>query len=137
MASPLKNLSFGAFPTAEGTVFRIWAPTANAIEIHLYDSNTKVRDQSTASFPLKKNEIGIFEGTIKEAKEGTLYKVKVDDKPPFPDPTSRHQPEGVHGPSQVVDIASYKWSDDDWMSKSPPSQTAYHALSPLRITDQG
>ena len=32
----------------------------------------------------------------------------------FPDPVSRWQPEGVHGPSRIVDAASFPWSDQDW-----------------------
>jgi len=38
----------------------------------------------------------------------------LDGAGPYPDPCSRFQPQGVHGPSSVVDPAAFEWSDRDW-----------------------
>jgi maltooligosyltrehalose trehalohydrolase len=38
----------------------------------------------------------------------------LDGEGPFPDPASRYQPEGVHGPSQIIDPTQFAWSDHDW-----------------------
>src|SRR5262249_46016883 len=44
---------------------------------------------------------------------GSLYSVRLDqEEAVYADPTSRFQPEGPHGPSQVVDPASYAWQDE-------------------------
>jgi len=45
---------------------------------------------------------------------GSLYQLYVDGQGPFPDPASRYQPQGVHGPSAIVDPASYRWQDGGW-----------------------
>ena len=54
-------------------------------------------------FSLEQEDDGYFSGLVREAAAGTLYKLRVDGGDAFPDPASRFQPEGVHGPSQVVD----------------------------------
>lgn len=45
---------------------------------------------------------------------GTEYAFSVDGGEPRPDPRSLMQPEGVHGPSQVVDLAEHAWQDAHW-----------------------
>jgi maltooligosyltrehalose trehalohydrolase len=45
---------------------------------------------------------------------GARYKYRLDGGDSFPDPASRYQPDGVHGPSQVVDPAAFTWTDSDW-----------------------
>ena len=42
------------------------------------------------------------------------YGYRLDGVGPFPDPASRYQPEGVHGPSQIVDAGSFAWDDRSW-----------------------
>src|ERR1700743_2153609 len=46
---------------------------------------------------------------------GTLYRFRLDGGRLCPDPASMSQPEGVHGPSAVVDLSSgFEWSDEGW-----------------------
>jgi maltooligosyltrehalose trehalohydrolase len=45
---------------------------------------------------------------------GTDYRFRLDGGEPLPDPRSRWQPHGVHGPSRVHDPQAYRWSDHDW-----------------------
>lgn len=49
-----------------------------------------------------------------EAPPGTRYYFKPDRKTDYPDPASHFQPEGVHGPSEVVDHSLFHWQDRDW-----------------------
>jgi len=35
----------------------------------------------------------------------------------YPDPASRFQPEGPHGPSEIVDAAAFRWSDAGWRGR--------------------
>jgi len=51
---------------------------------------------------------------VEGVSPGTLYQVVLDDDLVRPDPASRCQPQGVHGPSQVVDAQAYSWQDSDW-----------------------
>jgi len=46
-------------------------------------------------------------------KPGDLYKYRFGTSNPFPDPATRYQPAGVHGPSMVVEN-NFRWSDDAW-----------------------
>ena len=39
---------------------------------------------------------------------------RLDRGPSYPDPASRFQPEGVHGPSEVIDPLAFRWSDETW-----------------------
>jgi maltooligosyltrehalose trehalohydrolase len=56
---------------------------------------------------------------------GTLYKFRLDGGGTFPDPASRCQPQGPHGPSQVVDPAAFAWTDRDWGGVGPAGQVLY------------
>jgi maltooligosyltrehalose trehalohydrolase len=58
---------------------------------------------------------GFFSGTLATARAGTRYWYRLDrDERLLPDPASRFQPDGPHGPSQVVDAAAFVWNDGAW-----------------------
>lgn len=103
----------GARPTTDGTHFAVWAPKAERVEVVIYQSEDACEEHSTVH-TLSKTDGGIFRTLVGEARAGSLYKFKVDGKGPFPDPVSRFQPKGVHGPSQVVDLARFQWTDGAW-----------------------
>jgi maltooligosyltrehalose trehalohydrolase len=91
---------------AGGVHFRIWAPAASAVSIQLDDG---------AKHPLEPEANGYFAALIPWARVGTRYRFKLDTSAALlPDPASRFQPDGPHGSSQVVDAASYPWSDAGW-----------------------
>jgi maltooligosyltrehalose trehalohydrolase len=56
----------------------------------------------------------LFEVRVEGLRPGAHYRYLVDDRGPYPDPASRFQPEGVHGPSQVVEWTRYAWTDSAW-----------------------
>jgi maltooligosyltrehalose trehalohydrolase len=66
------------------------------------------------ALPLQRQADGSFVGVFAEVAAGDLYRYRLDGTGPYPDPASRRQPEGVHGPSQVVDPSSFRWSDARW-----------------------
>ena len=57
---------------------------------------------------------GTFAGTFADAAAGATYSYLLDGEGPFPDPAARFQPQGVHGPSAIVDPHAYQWSDQTW-----------------------
>ncbi|WP_103030315.1 malto-oligosyltrehalose trehalohydrolase [Salinibacter altiplanensis] len=95
----------GAHPHNDAVTFRVWAPAADAVALELKDG---------PSLALSETEGGLFARTTDAAAPGTRYRFRLDDDGPFPDPASRHQPEGVHGPSEVVDPTAYDWGDAGW-----------------------
>ena len=95
---------------------RVWAPNASSVEVVLHGN------EHTA---LAREEEGYFSGTI-AASAGDRYQLKLGtDEKLYPDPASRFQPEGPHGPSEIVDAASFAWTDRGWAGMSREGQVVY------------
>ncbi|HYC00911.1 MAG TPA: malto-oligosyltrehalose trehalohydrolase [Candidatus Limnocylindrales bacterium] len=77
---------------------RVWAPDARAVEAIVDD---QVR-------PLRQERDGAWTCAL---EAGQRYRLRVDGNGPFPDPASRWQPEGVHGPSQAIALEGVEWND--------------------------
>ncbi len=56
---------------------------------------------------------GYFLAIADDIPARTLYRYRLDNDKELPDPASRHQPQGVHGPSQVVENC-FAWNDSSW-----------------------
>jgi maltooligosyltrehalose trehalohydrolase len=61
------------------------------------------------------------------ASQGTRYALVLEDGPVRPDPASRRQPDGVHGPSEIYDPARFRWSDQGW-SGVPLRELTFYEL---------
>jgi maltooligosyltrehalose trehalohydrolase len=104
MATTQSMRPFGAVPLERGgTRFRIWAPAAQAVAVRA----------AGADHDLEPGDNSVWEATL-DVPPGTAYDVVLDGGGPWPDPCSRFQPNGVRGPSQVVDTSAFRWSDDVW-----------------------
>ena len=111
----------GAYPVRGGGVFfRIWAPRCRKVSVKIIQPG-----ENFSVFPMELvppagpvSDEGFFELLVPEAGAGTKYFYLLDGLLERPDPASRHQAEGVHGPSLVTDPQGYKWEDGGW--KSPP-----------------
>ena len=120
-ASRSRRLPIGAETTGEaGTHFRVWAPKSPFVRLHL--------EQGAAAKPavqeLNPEPGGYFSGLVKEARPGMLYRYELDSGI-FPDPGSRFQPEGPHGPSQIIDPGAFKWTDEYWAGVKRAGQVVY------------
>jgi maltooligosyltrehalose trehalohydrolase len=62
---------------------------------------------------------------VEQAKPGARYRFRLDGKDAFPDPASRWQPEGPHGPSEIVAPDEYAWTDADWRGVGAEGQVLY------------
>jgi maltooligosyltrehalose trehalohydrolase len=92
-----------------GAHARVWAPKRKQVELVSYDG-----DEIAGSTPLTREEGGYFSGDIAGAQAGTRYRFRLDGGEAFPDPASRCQPDGPHGPSVIVDPARFEWTDAQW-----------------------
>jgi maltooligosyltrehalose trehalohydrolase len=63
---------------------------------------------------LARDALGYHHGVVEDVYPGSLYVYRLDGMKERPDPASRFQPKGVHGPSQVVDPSAYSWGNPDW-----------------------
>lgn len=79
---------------------------------------------------------GYFTAVVVDARPGTQYSFYVDGHGPLPDPASRYQPEGVHGPSVIIDPTSYQWNDSGWRG-IPLEQTVFYELHIGTFTPEG
>jgi maltooligosyltrehalose trehalohydrolase len=100
----------GAWVEAGGVTFRVWAPDHKDVRYIVYSTD--------AETPLGELVATTTDGQYFRARAthrgvGLLYKIMVDGHGPFPDPASRSQPHGVHGPSEVVD-PTFAWTDAGW-----------------------
>lgn len=100
----------GAVATDKGTCFKLWAPQAGEAEIVIMGDAAPVR-----RVPLQALPEGWHEGTDAEGMPGDRYKIRLAGiDMDLPDPASRWQPEGPHGPSMVIDSRSFSWTDGGW-----------------------
>ena len=74
--------------------------------------------------PLAQDAGGYWSGWSAAASAGMHYRFRLDGNV-FPDPASRFQPNGPHGPSQIIDPATFEWSDDQWQGVSREGQVLY------------
>ena len=68
---------------------------------------------------------GYYAGTVSDVLPGSLYRFRLDGGDSFPDPASRFQPEGPHGPSQIVDPKAFQWTDQKWNGLELAGQIIY------------
>jgi len=103
----------GAELTQNGVSFRTWATNKKSVSVVLLNSDR----QPIHELPLSLDQEGYYNVEDPQAKAGMLYQYRLDGQL-LPDPASRFQPYGVHGPSQIVDSTGFAWSDHEW---KPPS----------------
>jgi len=101
----------------EGTArFRVWAPEAERIEVVFEDGDHP-------PFELSREDSGYFSGAT--STSARLYRYRVGAASPCPDPCSRFQPHGVHGPSLLVDPDAFAWTDTGWPGLAIERQVIY------------
>ncbi|MFL5305761.1 MAG: malto-oligosyltrehalose trehalohydrolase [Polyangia bacterium] len=100
---------------------RVWAPAHQRVSV-VHGPNLDCGAPLTA----EKDSEGMFSGVIDGLAAGGRYAFRLDDDPhPYPDPASRFQPEGPHGPSELVDPRTYAWTDGAWKGIAPRGSVLY------------
>jgi maltooligosyltrehalose trehalohydrolase len=125
------SLERGARPVRGGVRFSVWAPRAERLVVRIVGAG-----EVASEHELGRRADGCFAGQVAEARIGTDYFYVLDGARARPDPVSRHQPEGVHGPSRVVDPAAFGWSDADWRGLAMSDLVIYE-LHVGTFTDAG
>lgn len=100
-----------------GVHFRVWAPNHDQVAV-IIDGARPVK--------LAREHNGYHAGVAVHAAAGSLYRLQLGNNVNYlPDPASRFQPEGPHGPSQVMDPEAFVWTDPDWRGVTLPGQVIY------------
>ena len=122
MSSVKRRYPIGAEVVGENeTHFRLWAPKARELDVVLEHSPSLERTFHS----LTPEPGGYFSGAI-NAGVGTRYRFRVNGGEIFyPDPASRFQPDGPHGPSCIVDPRQFEWTDSQWPGITLKGQIIY------------
>jgi 1,4-alpha-glucan branching enzyme len=83
--------------------FRVWAPDATRVALVVHGREAQ---------DLRRDDRGYWSGSA-DCGAGARYMYRLDGRD-LPDPASRFQPHGVHGPSEVIDPTQFAWSDAAW-----------------------
>jgi maltooligosyltrehalose trehalohydrolase len=84
--------------------FRVWAPGKGSVDVVT----------AGRQVPMRPRRGGWWASSVDGAGPGSDYAYRVDGGPARPDPRSPFQPEGIDGPSRVVDHAAFAWTDGRW-----------------------
>jgi maltooligosyltrehalose trehalohydrolase len=107
--------------------FSVWAPERERVRLAI----------GPAVHDMARDDRGWWHAEVPGTGDGTDYAFLLDgDDTPLPDPRSRWQPAGVHGPSRRYSHEAYDWTDDNW----PGRQLAGGVIYELHIgtfTEQG
>ena len=87
-----------------GCTFTVWAPFKKTVEVVIEDGD---------AYPMEAIEHGYWLCEVPGVQPGTRYFFRLDGNKNLPDPASRFQPEGVHGPSEIVSD-KFSWEDQEW-----------------------
>jgi len=106
--------------------FGVWGPYFGEVTLQLYGKG---------SIAMVRDERGYWHASVGHLESGTNYRFRCDGRE-LPDPASHFQPEGVHGPSQVIDHLAYNWQDGDWRGCGLEEMVIYE-LHVGTFTDEG
>ncbi|PKZ89913.1 malto-oligosyltrehalose trehalohydrolase [Trueperella bernardiae] len=103
----------------------VWAPSAGSVTAIIEGRELALQPTADGHFALSD-----------ELPTGTRYQLRVDGGMALPDPRSMCQPEGPHGPSELVDLASFTWTDTDWHGEELAGKVFYE-LHVGTFTEEG
>src|SRR5690606_33781358 len=122
-------MPFGAELRPDGKVrFALWAPSHATVHLLIGGGDTPIAMHPAGG--------GWHDLVSDRARAGSRYRFVLPDGSRVPDPASRHQPEDVHGPSEVIDPRSYAWSDAGWRGRRLEELVVYE-LHVGAFTDAG
>jgi len=97
---------------------RVWAPKCRRVSM--------VIEPDARSVEMEPESDGYFSALVEDVPVGSLYRFRLDGgEKLYPDPVSRFQPDGPHGPSQIVDPFRFEWTDHEWKGRSIKGQVVY------------
>jgi maltooligosyltrehalose trehalohydrolase len=130
MQASLRNKTpLGATRLPDGSwEFLLWAPNSRTVTVNFVDWKQRLE--------MEPQDRGYFHATAKGLEPNARYLYRLEDGREFPDPASRFQPEGVHGPSQILDTRAFEWTDGSWSGR-PLEGSIFYELHVGTYTREG
>lgn len=119
---------YPVFNEQEKCLFRVWVPGAERVDLILL---YPYREES-----MIQTAFGYWEKTIEGIQSGARYFYRIDSRETFPDPASLSQPDGVHGPSEVIRLENFNWPEDPW-EPPPLSSLIMYELHTGTFSEEG
>jgi len=107
-------------------ILKVWAPESQRVEVTIKGRR----------LDMEQNRSGWWKLETHLAAHGTNYTFTLDGGIPLPDPRSPWQPEGIHGPSRILDHERFSWTDDEWR-QSPISSAVIYELHVGTFSPEG
>jgi maltooligosyltrehalose trehalohydrolase len=116
-SSPIQSMlqahqAYGATLHGNPVEFRVWAPNQPRIQLRLMNRPGPAQSMKTRDIAMQRDGEDFV--ALANASAGDRYFYVLDDSSTVPDPVSRYLPEGVHGPTEIVDPAAHEWRDSNW-----------------------
>src|SRR5438067_9307909 len=108
--------------------FRVWATLSERVHLHIVAPGDRV-------VCMEPRQRGYHSAVVEGVETDTRYVYRLSNAKVCPDPVSRCQPDGVHGPSQVV-RPHFEWHDDHWFGL-PIENYIIYELHPGAFTPEG
>jgi maltooligosyltrehalose trehalohydrolase len=108
------------------TTFEVWAPKPDTVELEVDGQR----------HPMRADESGWWRVDVPGIEAGSDYAFVLDGGLPRPDPRSAWQPQGVHGPSRLVDHGAFAWTDQQWRGV-PLAGNVLYELHVGTFTEEG
>jgi len=109
--------------------FVVWAPYCRKLELKMILPDERI-------VPFQRDKLGYWRTSIDNLTDDVLYFYRIDGELERPDPASHFQPEGVHGPSRVIDHSRFEWEDEGW-NAFPLSEMIIYELHAGTFTPEG
>lgn len=120
----------------EGCEFAVWAPFLKKVELKIIPPVGAMGSAEMPPHIMEKGNNGYWKKVIEGIPPGALYFYRLEEEKERPDPASYFQPQGVHGPSQIVDHKSFNWKDSGWTG-IPLSQMVIYETHVGTFTPEG
>lgn len=115
----LQRVQIGANYLGDGRCeFSVWAPSLQEVAVQIISPQQRL-------LPMQRDEEGYWKVTVSDIDPETQYYYKLEGVTDRADPASHFQPQGVHGPSQVVEHSKFVWSDAGWSGVPLESMIIY------------
>ncbi len=123
-------MRIGANYLGEGRCeFVVWAPLLKAVSVKIVSPAERI-------IPMEQDNRGYWKTVVENVFPGSLYLYRLENEKERPDVSSHFQPNGVHGPSQVIEHKAFKWEDWDWKG-IPLSEMIMYELHIGTFTSEG